>query len=292
MLDDGDRGVVELGDQLEGGVGVVQVVEAELLALDLRGAGDPGPGRAADIERRLLVRVLAIAQDLRAATAEREALGQLVADLAREPAGDRGVIGAGMRVGLGGEAAAQIGGGAAVIAFHLLTHRIVVLRPGGDGNETVVLGGGADQRRPADVDVLDAGREPGAARDRLLEGIEVHHQQVDRRDVVHRHRELVLLVVAAGKQPAVDHRMQRLDPAVHDLREAGVIRDLGHGDIRLPQQFRRAPGRQDGDVALREEFGEFDQPRLVRDGDQGAGDLADGHGGFRWRPTMEAASFS
>src|SRR5436309_827047 len=68
MLDDRDRRPVELGDQLVGGVGVVEIVVAERLALQLAGGGDAGPrrraGRPADIEGGLLVRVLAIAQRL------------------------------------------------------------------------------------------------------------------------------------------------------------------------------------------------------------------------------------
>ena len=35
---------IELGDQLIGGVGVVEIVVAQLLALDLRGGRDAGPG--------------------------------------------------------------------------------------------------------------------------------------------------------------------------------------------------------------------------------------------------------
>ena len=45
VLDDGDRRRRELGDQLVGGIGVVEVVVAELLALDLLGGGDARPAR-------------------------------------------------------------------------------------------------------------------------------------------------------------------------------------------------------------------------------------------------------
>ncbi len=277
MLDDGDRRLLELGDQLEGGVGVVQIVEAELLALDLLGAGDAGARRAADIEGGLLVRVLAVAQQLAAASAQRQALGQFVAQLAGEPAGDRRVVGAGMGIGLGGQPAAQIQRGGAAVFRHLRHHRGVVLGPGDDGDEFVVLGGAADQGRPADIDVLDAGIEIGAARHRFLEGIEIDDQEVDRRDVVHRHGQLVLLVVAPRQQPAMDRRVQRLDATVHDLGEAGMVGDFGHRYVGLAQHLRRAAGRQDGDAAVVQELRELDQPRLVGDRDQGAGNLAFGH---------------
>jgi hypothetical protein len=54
-----------------------------------------------------------------------------------------------------------------------------------------------------------------------FERIEVDHDQVDRADLVFGHRGGVLGIVAHGQQPAVDHRVQRLDPAVHHLGKAG-----------------------------------------------------------------------
>ena len=52
-------------------------------------------------------------------------------------------------------------------------------------------------------------------------GIEVDADEVDRLDAVLLHRGDVLGVVAQGEQAAVDFGMQRLDPAVHHLGEAG-----------------------------------------------------------------------
>src|SRR3546814_2171654 len=64
MLDDRDGRRREFGDQLEGGIGAVEVVVAERLALELLGADDARPRIAARIGRCCLVRVLAIAQFL------------------------------------------------------------------------------------------------------------------------------------------------------------------------------------------------------------------------------------
>ena len=61
---------VEFADQLESGIGVVDVVVGQLLALMLARGGDAGPGRAIGVEGRLLVRVLAVAQRLRERAAE------------------------------------------------------------------------------------------------------------------------------------------------------------------------------------------------------------------------------
>ena len=64
----------------------------------------------------------------------------------------------------------------------------------------MVLGRGADHRRPADVDVLDydAGLDV-LDRNGLLEGIEVDADEVDRRDRLAFERRHVLGIVAAGE---------------------------------------------------------------------------------------------
>ena len=80
-------GSLELGHELEGGVGVVEVVVAELLALELACRGDARPRLAAGVERRLLVRVLAVAQELLELARDDELLRENLAERAREPAG-------------------------------------------------------------------------------------------------------------------------------------------------------------------------------------------------------------
>ena len=60
---DGRRAVTEFRHKLKRGICIVEIVVAELLALDLGGLRDP-VGRRADgqVQRRRLVRVLAISQ--------------------------------------------------------------------------------------------------------------------------------------------------------------------------------------------------------------------------------------
>ena len=95
-------------DQLVGGVGVVEVVVGELLALHLAGGGDAGPLLAAEIEGAPTdagSRRSGASSPSRPAKAPvgRERLAQL----AREPGRDGGVIGGGAREGLGRQLPAQ-----------------------------------------------------------------------------------------------------------------------------------------------------------------------------------------
>ena len=63
MLDDDDRGLVELLRQLPAGVEIDEVVEAEFLALELGCAGDAEAG-AVGVEGGALVGVFAVAERL------------------------------------------------------------------------------------------------------------------------------------------------------------------------------------------------------------------------------------
>src|SRR5262245_43785889 len=81
-------------------------------------------------------------------------------------------------------------------------------------------------------------------------------------------------VAAHGEQPAVNARMQRLDPPVQHL---GALRDLGDvrgGDPRLTQGLRGAAGRDDLDALLAQGAGEIGKPCFVADRQQRAGNLS------------------
>ena len=204
MLDDGDGGArfgIELGDQLIGRVGVVEIVVGELLALELRRGGDAGA---------LLVRcdrTPPIDAGSRHSGAPRRAVPAItrVAGFGspatpREPARDRRVVGGGAREGLGRERSAQGKRRRAAMAAISASTRGIVGGLGDDGDAGVVLGAGADQRRAADV---DSSRCSWRSRRRsptvCLEGIEIDHEQIDRRDRVLFERALVAAIAAHAR---------------------------------------------------------------------------------------------
>ena len=153
----------------------------------------------------------------------------------------------------------------------LRQHQRVVAAVDHDGDVGVVLGGGADHGRPADVDVFDRGRELGVARDGCLERIEIDHQQIDRRDAVLPHRLRVLAIVADRQQAAMHFWMQRFDPAVHHFGKAGEFGDVGHLQSRCRDRFRGAAGRHQVDTVPGKRAGKIDQAGFVGNGQQGAG---------------------
>ena len=212
-----------------------------------------------DVEGRGLVRVLAVAQGLLLLDLQRQRARPFVAGRggvllgfgfgqAAQVGGDGAVIGGGVGVDLAGQFQAQAIGGVAALV-HFAQHARVVHRVDDHGHAAgfgaVVLGGGAQHGRAADVDVLDrVGEGAAGLGDRFAERVEVDHQHVDavdarRLDGVH-----VLGAVAARQQAAVDLRMQRLDAAVQDLGRTGVGGDLGDVQAGFGQQRCRRSSRR------------------------------------------------
>ncbi len=100
----------------------------------------------------------------------------------------------------------------------------------------MVLRRGADQRRAADIDVLDALFAASTGSHGYGKWVEVRDQKIDFADPVLRQRGEVIGAVAARQQPAMDRGMQRLDPAVEHLGKPGELSDLGNRKPGLLQR--------------------------------------------------------
>ena len=273
MLDDGASRAarrIELGDAFVSGVGVVDIVVGELLALDLARGGDAEAHDRRAIERGRLVRVLAVAQRLDQPAAEGAIVRRGVVKRLREPVADRGVVGRGAGKGLGGESLAQRKRGHAVMRGEFVEQRRVIARLDQDRDVVMVLRRGADHGRAADVDILDAVGEIAAARHGRFERIEIDHQNIDRADAVRAHRLGVLGVAADRQQPAMHRRMQRLDAAVHHFRKSGQIADVEHLESGIAQRHAGAAGRDELDAEAGERAREVDDAGFVGDGNEGA----------------------
>ena len=160
MLDDDGRrlGRAELRNAFESRIRVVEVVVGKRLALDLARGRNARAKLAGAIECGVLVRVLAIAQRFREHAAERPERRLVVLGLGEEPVGDGRVVRGGSRESLGREAAPELGGGGAVELLQVGQQLAVVRHVHDDGDVAVILGGGTDHGRPADVDGLDGTR--------------------------------------------------------------------------------------------------------------------------------------
>ena len=143
-----------------------------------------------------------------------------------------------------------------------------------DSHIGMVLGCGADHRRAANVDVLDAVVIVRALGDGFLERIKIHDEEIDRLDVVRLHRRGMVLVGADRQQAAMHARMQRLDAAVHHFGKAGQVGDIGNGEPRVLQRLGGAAGGDEIDAERGQRAGEFNQAGFVGNRQQSAGDAA------------------
>ena len=235
------------------------------------------------------MRVLAVAQPLLLDHVQVVVVGELafalcfegvvlLGELFEHPVGDSPVVGARGLEHVQGQAGAGRALRGATVLAHLGQDVVVAFRIGDHGHALEVLRSAAQHRRAADVDVLDAGAEIGAAFNRLLEGVEVHHHHVDHLDAVLGRLGHVGLVVALGQKAAVHHRVQGLHTAVHHLGEMRHLVDGGHRDARLGDDLRGTARRDDFRAELvMQRTREVDDARLVGHRHEDAFDLGISH---------------
>ena len=267
VLEDRHRRAGEIENQVRSRLDVEDVGVAEFLALDL---GEKVVEMA--VERALLVRVVTVAELLFERQAEREIATGAGPALA-EVVGDRRVVLRGAQENFHRELLAETLGGVAFVFLHLLDHPQVVGGIDDDGDAGVVFRRAAQHRRAADVDFLDGLLQRDVRLgDGFLERIEVHHHQIDRRNVVFLGLGDVRGVVAALEQAAVDFRVQGLQSTVEKFRRAGEFRDVDDRQASFPQSHGGPAGGKEFDSHFVEFLRKFGQAGFVGDGEQSAGD--------------------
>ena len=261
--------------------------------MELFHRGEAHRGRAdLTVERGLLVWVFSVAQREGPLGLEpQRGREQLVASgrvrparpRPRQIARDRGVVLGGPAEGLLSQPEASRVAQRAAARPELVEDRAVLGFRGDDGHARVVLRGGTDHRRSPDVDLLDRlGLRHARPRHGLLERIEGDDDQIDRRDPVLRERGEMLGDVSAGENPAVDLRVQGLDPPVEHLGESGGVRHIDHPYPRLAEELRGASGRKDLDAERGKGLSELADAGLVVNADEGS---ANSHRMVTLRPT-------
>src|SRR5262245_28874689 len=211
MLQDARRGLLEEPDQPQGTVQVEQVVVGKLLTVQYRGGRQiRTSGGGIHIKGGPLVRILTVSKPLSAGEFQvqlwRKRNGSLMpgASGCGEIPGDYTVVGSLPVIGLASE---ELAG--AVCRSDCATTRCenrgVLVGTGEDGHVIVILRAAPDQRRATDIDVLDRIFKGGRrVRDGLFEGIEVHHDQVDRLDPLRGECLEIAREMAAGQDTPVD----------------------------------------------------------------------------------------
>ena len=122
----------------------------------------------------------------------------------------------------------------------------------------------ANQRRPADVDLLDRFFVGHACvGHRRFERVQIHDDQLERHDPMLLHRCPIVGPIVPAQNSAVYFGMQRLQSAVHHLWKAGVGGNLDHFQSRLLQMLSRAAGGVQLYPVRRQAACKIDQPQLI-----------------------------
>ena len=125
--------------------------------------------------------------------------------------------------------------------LHLRRNHLVVAGRSDDRYVAKIFGGGANHRRPTNVDSfdhllqLDSGLGGG-----LLERVEIHHHHVNRLDAVLGDCRLMGWVIPAMQNSSVHLWVKRLHPSVKHLGESGQLGNILHCNAAIAQQFCRA----------------------------------------------------
>ena len=224
-----------------GRVSVGEVVVGHLFSVQLLGLRQAGPRAVVDVQRSLLMRVLAVAQMAErrhvpanhSGNAEAGCSGASVDSI---QLGDCDVVLRGVPK-CQGRQLFSLGKGESAAA-HRGEHTVIAERVGHHRHAGMVLRRRPHHRRAADVDLLDALVDARAGVDRLAERIQVDHYQLERRDPEFFERRGVLGLAQIGEQPGVHARVQGLDPAVEHLGKTGDLLHRGHRNSFVGDGFR------------------------------------------------------
>ena len=143
----------------------------------------------------------------------------------------------------------------------------------------MILRGASEQRRPADVDLLNDLRVGlGFVGGRLRERIHIHRDDIDRRDLQCLRLGEIVAIVPAQQDPAHDVGMQGLHPSAEAFGKSRDVLDRNGGNAFLPQEGEGAARGEDLVAQRGETLRERGQSGLIRDGNEGALGLGE-HGG-------------
>ena len=244
MLDDRRRLLGEVGYGAPRGVGVEIVGVRHGDAVQPFGARHAAARERRRVERRALMRVLAVSQLRFALESESQRLAGRAAGFARQIPRRRRVVKRRMLKRLPRQLAPLVHREAAAAVREALRRPAVIGRRRQDDHVREILSRRPNQRHAADVYVLERvlQRRPRRRR-RLGEWVQVADDQVDGRDAMRVQLGAMRRQLAPSEYAAVNGGMQSLDPPAENLRRAcqvGDLRDVKPGVRDFSRRAARA----------------------------------------------------
>ena len=224
------------------------------------------------VQRRLLVRILAVPERLHFRQRQRQCLRQSIA--LTEKRRNRAIVPTRRCKNFYCQPRPRRRQCRAAVRFHLRHHRRIIRRIYHHRHARMIFRRAPQHARPADVDIFNRiVQRDIRLGDRFLERIKIHHHQINRLDIVLGRRRFVFGIPANEQQAAVNFRMQRLHPAIHHFWETGELADFHHRHARLFDRACRPACGNNFDAELVKFAHELDQPRLIGNTDERSPDL-------------------
>ena len=129
----------------------------------------------------------------------------------------------------------------------------------------MILRSGPDQRHTADVDVLDAFFAADAASGGLAKWVKIADDEVDWLNSSVAQGSKVIRPIATRQQPAMNSRMQCLDPPIEKFGHAGNRRYVDDRKPRCSERASRTAGGYQFDPACSQGCGKGGEAGLVAD---------------------------
>ena len=228
MFDDRDGWAirrVKLGNQFKRGIGVVDVVVGQFLALMLGRRRNALTAGAIGIKRSRLVGIFTVTHRLLISASNGPTARRVEINRASHPRTNGGVIGGGAAIGGLRQFLAERQCGLAVVHVQLGQQRGVIFNISNHVHKRMVFRGRADHRRATDIDVLNTGIKIRTLGDGFFKRVQVHDQQIDWADVMLGHRVHMRRQITTGQKATMHNRVQRLNAPIHHL---GKACDIGH----------------------------------------------------------------
>ena len=267
VLNDDASGLVKQFDGFQCSVGIGNVVEGQLFALQLLGGRDRGFSSVGFyVEGGFLMRVFAVAHVLSLNVLNVISVGEValvVAGVAgAKVVGDHAIVLGGMFERLHHQIVTGVVAGGAAVGLHFGDDGVVARSVNHNGHVFVVFRGGAHHGRTADVDVFDSG---GQITVRIgngcFERIQVNNNHVDGFDAVLGHYRIV--GTATTQDATVYFGVQGLNAAVHHFREASVVGYFHGVDAVFGEQAEGAACGEDFNALCAQRLGKFNDTGFV-----------------------------
>ena len=133
----------------------------------------------------------------------------------------------------------------------------------------MILRGRAHHGRATDVNLLDALIERSTRRNRVLERVQVAHDQVERLDTQLRDLLAMRSLTLIGQNTGMNKGMQSLHTPLQHLRETSHVLNRGHSHASSGNTRGRRTRGDNLHAGLAQRTRQFLQPRLVIHRNQG-----------------------